>query len=243
MATSQVRGVTPTDSADQSTDAVVHDGILKHAGLDADVPQHIEGHLAAVPEATDVDLTARFERDVIPFVDTLFGVALRMTRHRADAEDLVQDTMAQAHKGFGAIERGTNLKAWLFGIQASTHINRRRQRMRQPNEVPTDTIYERRPTADAERSPRALNSAEVAVLESLPDDDIRNVLDALPLELRMAVYYADVEGLAYQEISDITSTPLGTVMSRIRRGRSQLRVLLAALAADRGHFRVQQRAG
>ncbi|NVN49298.1 sigma-70 family RNA polymerase sigma factor [Mycolicibacterium hippocampi] len=209
--------------------------------LEPAVPQNINGHPSPVPEETDAEVAARFARDVIPLLDKLFGGAMRMTQQRADAEDLVQETMVQAYTGFRTFQQGTNLKAWLFRIQANTHINRYRKRMRRPDEVPADTIHDWQLAADVERSPTALRSAEVEVLESLPDDDIRNALDSLPEAFRMAVYYADVEGLAYKEISAIMSTPLGTVMSRIHRGRSQLRILLVAVAADRGYFRAQHR--
>ncbi|WP_193047827.1 sigma-70 family RNA polymerase sigma factor [Mycolicibacterium baixiangningiae] len=207
--------------------------------LETAVPPHIRGHLSSVPDDTDAELAARFERDVIPLLDTLFGGAMRMTLKRADAEDLVQETMMQAYTGFRTFQQGTNLRAWLFRIQANIHIDRYRKRMRRPSEVLTDTIYDRQVASDVERLPRALRSAEVEVLELLPDDDIRNALDALPVAFRMAVYYADVEGLTYKEISDIMCSPLGTVMSRIHRGRSRLRVLLAVLAADRGYFWAQ----
>lgn len=193
----------------------------------------------AVAPITDAELAALFERDVIPLLDVLFGGAVRMTLQRADAEDLVQETLIRAYTNFRSFEQGTNLKAWLFRIQANTHISRYRKRMRRPDEVPADTIHDWQLAVDAERSPRALHSAEVEVLESLPDEDIRNALDALPEDFRMAVYYADVEGLTYKEISAIMGTPLGTVMSRVHRGRSRLRVLLAAVAADRGYFRAE----
>ena len=184
-------------------------------------------------EETDAELAARFARDVIPLLDALFGGAMRMTLQRADAEDLVQETMVRAYAGFKTFEQGTNLRGWLFRIQANAYISGYRKRMRRPAELPIGTVYDCHLVASVERSRRALRSAEVEVLETLPDDDIRNALDALPVDFRMAVYYADVEGLAVKEISAITGTPLGTVMSRIHRGRSQLRVLLAALAADR----------
>ncbi|WP_199254647.1 sigma-70 family RNA polymerase sigma factor [Mycolicibacterium mengxianglii] len=193
-------------------------------------------------DETDDELAARFERDVIPLLDTLFAAAMRMTLQRNDAEDLVQETMVRAYAGFRSFQQGTNLTAWLFRIQANTHINNYRKRIRRPAEAITDTIRGWQLTVGAERSPRALRSAEVDVLESLPDNDIRRAVDALPEEFRMAVYYADVEGLAYEEIRDIMGTPLGTVVSRIHRGRSRLRVLLAHLAADRGYLRRQQHA-
>ena len=211
--------------------------------LDSAVPPDIKSHRAPVPDETDAELGARFERDVIPLLDMLLGGAMRMTLQRADAEDLVQETMVRAYTGFRTFQQGTNLKGWLFRIQANAHISGHRKRIRRPAELPIDTIDDWQLMADAERSPRALRSAEVEVLELLPDDDIRNALDALPVEFRMAVYYADVEGLAYKEISAIMCTPRGTVMSRIHRGRSQLRVLLAAVAADRGYRPVHQQAG
>jgi RNA polymerase sigma-70 factor, ECF subfamily len=193
-------------------------------------------------DETDDELAARFERDVIPLVDTLFAGAMRITLQRADAEDLVQETMVRAYAGFRSFQQGTNLTAWLFRIQSNTHINSYRKRARRPTETLTDTIDDRQLAANAERSPRALRSAEVEVLESLPDSDIRKALDALPEVFRMAVYYADVEGLAYKQVCDIVGTPLGTVVSRIHRGRSRLRVLLADLAADRGYLHGQQHA-
>jgi RNA polymerase sigma-70 factor (TIGR02947 family) len=211
--------------------------------LESAAPLDIKSHLAPVPAETDAEVAARFVRDVIPLLDTLLGGAMRMTRQRADAEDLVQETMVRAFAGFRTFQQGTNLTRWLFTIQANTHISGYRKRMRRPAELPIDTIYDWQLMADAERSPRALRSAEVEALELLPDDDIRIALDALPVTFRMAVFYADVAGFAYKEISSIMCTPLGTVMSRLHRGRSQLRVLLAALAADRGYARVQQQRG
>ncbi|MDV3123691.1 sigma-70 family RNA polymerase sigma factor [Mycobacterium sp. 21AC1] len=191
---------------------------------------------------TDDELAARFERDVIPLLDTLFAGAMRMTLQRTDAEDLVQETLVRAYAGFRSFQQGTNLTGWLFRIQTNAHISSCRKRMRRPLETITDTIHDWQLAANAERSPRTLRSAELEVLESLPDNDIRKALDALPEAFRMAVYYADVEGLTYNEIRDIMGTPAGTVVSRIHRGRSQLRVLLADLAADRGYLRRRQQA-
>jgi RNA polymerase sigma-70 factor (ECF subfamily) len=183
-------------------------------------------------DETDDELAARFERDVIPLLDTLFAGAMRMTVHRADAEDLVQETMVKAYAGFRSFQHGTNLIGWLLRIQSNAHIRNCRKRMRRPGETIPGTIRDWQ--LAAKHSARVLRSAEVKVLESLPDTDIINALDALPEECRMAVYYADVEGLAYKEICDIMGTPLGTVVSRIQCGRSQLRVLLADLAATAG---------
>jgi RNA polymerase sigma-70 factor (ECF subfamily) len=196
---------------------------------------------AAIDQQTETadERTARFERDAMPLIDQLYGAALRMTRNPADAEDLVQEAFLKAYAAFGSFTAGTNLKAWMYRILTNTYINGYRKKQRQPQQYPTDEITDWQLADAAEHTSRGLRSAEVEALDQLPDSDIKNALQELPEDFRMAVYYADVEGFAYKEIAEIMGTPIGTVMSRLHRGRKQLRGLLGDVARERGFVRAE----
>jgi len=184
------------------------------------------------PDATVVaidDPSARFVRDVMPLVDQLYRAARRYTRSTADAEDLVQETMVKAYAGFHTFTVGTNIRAWLFRILTNTWITSYRTAQRRPDEVLAADVTDMRPSASQSQS------AELAVLEAMGDEDVRDALQALPEHQRLVVYYADVEGFRYKEIAAIVDTPLGTVMSRLHRGRTNLRTLLVDIAAARGY--------
>ncbi|HEX5335519.1 MAG TPA: sigma-70 family RNA polymerase sigma factor [Propionicimonas sp.] len=186
----------------------------------------------ATPE-TDAERSSRFETEALAYLDQLYGAALRMTRNPTDAEDLVQETFAKAYASFHQFTPGTNLKAWLYRILTNTFINSYRKKQRQPQSSGSEVEDWQLARAEAHTS-TGLRSAETEALDRMPHSAVTDAMNALAPDFRLAVYLADVEGFSYKEIAEIMGTPIGTVMSRLNRGRNQLRVSLADFAREHG---------
>lgn len=183
----------------------------------------------------DGELRDLFEAQALPFMDQLYAAAMRMTRNPADAGDLVQETYVKAFAAFESFKQGTNLKAWLYRILTNTFINSYRKNQRSPYQGAIDELEDwQLGGAESITQGRSTRSAEAEAIDHLPDSDVKEALQAIPEDFRLAVYLADVEGFSYQEIADIMKTPVGTVMSRLHRGRRLLRGLLADYARERG---------
>ena len=185
-------------------------------------------------EPIDDTLRERFERDVLPLLPSLYGAALRMTRKPADAEDLIQDTYLRAFRGFGGFQEGTNLKAWLYRILTNSFITTYRKKQREPRTVEGPDDLDEWYLFDRLGARHVQGSAEDEVLDRLPDEAVKAALESLPENFRVPVLLADVEGFSYKEIAEIMDTPIGTVMSRLHRGRKALEKALWDTALERG---------
>lgn len=186
---------------------------------------------------TDEATTKRdlFEEQALPFMNQLYAAAMRMTRNPSDAADLVQETFVKAFQAFGQFQQGTNLKAWLYRIQTNTFINNYRKNQRNPYQGTIDELEDwQLGGAESVTQSSSTRSAEAEAIDHLPDSAVKDALQSIPEDFRLAVYFADVEGFSYQEVADIMKTPVGTVMSRLHRGRRMLRESLADYARDRG---------
>ena len=192
------------------------------------------GHVETAEEQHE-----RFEQDALQYLDQLYAGALRMTRNPADAEDIVQETYAKAYASFHQFTPGTNLKAWLYRILTNTYINSYRKKQREPQLSDGENVEDWQLARAESHTSSGLKSAEMVALENLPDTDVKAALQQLAPDFRLAVYLADVEGFSYKEIAEIMGTPIGTVMSRLNRGRTQLRNLLADYARERGVKRTE----
>lgn len=175
-----------------------------------------------------------FAEQAMQYADQLYAAAMRMTRNPADAADLVQETLLKAYAAYGSFKQGTNLRAWLYRIQTNTYINTYRKQQRRPFEAPLDDLEEWQ-VGDAESfTSTSSRSAEAEAIHRMPAGIVKDALQQVPVDFRMAVYWVDVEGLSYAETAEVMETPVGTVMSRLHRGRKLLRGLLADYAAEQG---------
>jgi RNA polymerase sigma-70 factor (ECF subfamily) len=188
----------------------------------------------AAATAEDPALRERFDRDVMPLLSSLYPAALRMTRNPADAEDLVQETFLRAYRGFGGFQEGTNLKAWLYRILTNSFINTYRKKQREPATVDGPDDLDEWYLFDRLGARHVEPSAEAEVLDTIPDEDVQRALESLPEGFRLAVLLADVEGFSYKEIAEMMDIPIGTVMSRLHRGRKALEKALWETAKERG---------
>ncbi|GAB3755839.1 hypothetical protein GCM10027599_19930 [Yimella radicis] len=219
----------PTDLPDDVADG--DDGDRSHEKT------AVSGGTVDVAAESPAERLARFERDAMPYLDQLYSAALRTTRNPSDAEDLVQETFAKAYAAFHQYKPGTNLKAWLYRILTNTYINDYRKKQRQPLQSDAAEIEDYQLARAEAHTSKGLKSAEAEALDHLPDSDVKRALQDIPEDFRLAVYFADVEGFSYKEIAEIMETPIGTVMSRLHRGRRMLREKLTDYARERGFIK------
>lgn len=184
--------------------------------------------------AAQAKLEQRFTEEALPLLDQLYGAAMKMTRNPPDAQDLVQETFMKAFSAFKSFEEGTNLKAWLYRIMTNAYINTYRKKQREPYLGVVEDLEDWQLGGAESTTAMSSKSAEAEAIDRTPDTVVTDALNALPEDFRIAVYLADVEGFSYQEIADIAEVPIGTVMSRLHRGRARLRKTLGEYAAEQG---------
>lgn len=211
-------GVKPTDVADLRTERP------------ADAP------VTATDTETPAQLERRFHDQALPYLDQLYGAAMKMTRNPQDAQDLVQETFLKAFAAFASFTEGTNLKAWLYRIQTNNYINSYRKHQREPYLGAVEELEDWQLGGAESTTAMSARSAEAEAIDRTPSSVVTDALNALAEDFRLVVYLADVEGFSYQEIADIIERPIGTVMSRLHRGRARLRQALGSYAAEQGIY-------
>ncbi len=234
----------PSDEQDAPLDEDLAEALEEPAdGADEADAETLADETEAIEEALDdqtpigdEELRALFEEQALPFIDQLYAAGMRMTRNPADAQDLVQETYVKAFSAFRQFQQGTNLKAWLYRILTNTFINSYRKKQRDPYKNTIDDLedWQLGEAVSTTSASRVSRSAEAEAIDHLPDSTVKDALQSIPEDFRLAVYLADVEGFSYQEIADIMKTPVGTVMSRLHRGRRLLRDRLTGYAQERG---------
>ncbi|MEY4988869.1 MAG: hypothetical protein RI933_502 [Actinomycetota bacterium] len=203
-------------------------GALLAKPIDSSMMKKSENSVAA-------DKLRSFELQALPLMPQLYGAALRWTRNPSDAEDLVQETFAKAYIAWAQFEQGTNLKAWLYRIMTNTHINLYNKRAKDQAKGALDELEDWQLGSAESVTSTSSRSAELEAIDNLPSKAVKDALNQIPDEFRMVVYYAVVDGLPYAEIAQIMNTPVGTVMSRLHRGKKLLKKLLAEYAAQEGY--------
>ncbi|KAA3662931.1 MAG: RNA polymerase subunit sigma [Calditrichaeota bacterium] len=188
-----------------------------------------------------LEMKRQFENIAFQYMDVLYGTALKMTKDPIEAEDLVQDTYLKAYRFFDKFEEGTNFKAWIFKILTNTFINKYRKKSKQPNQVDFEKVEFQYSEETVEKSPDNIRKTDKNLYEKLFDDKINNALDRLSTEFRLVVLLCDVHGFAYKEIAEFADIPIGTVMSRLSRGRKHLQEMLFEYAAEEGYIKRQKK--
>lgn len=235
LATPAAASGATVESLPMTRDDVPRTGEAAQASAPAETEQTVEESLDDLRADAPVDLRVLFEEQALPFIDQLYAAGLRMTKNPADAQDLVQETFAKAFGAFRQFQQGTNLKAWLYRILTNTFINSYRKKQREPYQSAIDELEDWQLGGAESTTATSSRSAEAEAIDHLPDTAVKEALQAIPEDFRLAVYFADVEGFSYQEIADIMKTPVGTVMSRLHRGRRMLRERLTDYARERGY--------
>jgi RNA polymerase sigma-70 factor (ECF subfamily) len=236
MSFPQVISVTMSDGAGHSAD-----DMELSSDLESEIIDDVDNHDGPYRSTDSLEqLTQRFERDAIPLIDTIYAGALRMTRNPSDAEDLTQETFAKAYRSFATFREGTNLKAWIFRILTNTYINIYRKNQRGPAVDLTEQVEDWQMASEQRHTSGGLRSAEAEALDRLPNEAIAAAMANVPADYREAVFLVDVEGFSYKEVAEIMGTPVGTVMSRLHRGRKMLRESLREYAIETGFLKADE---